>query len=236
MNSIYSKVGNYYDILKSADARRIIDFCEGWQYTDHHGAENTEWHKVTLPHDYSVRQGYFMNARSGLTGGYVKTGIVVYQKQFTAEEFRGRRVSIRFDGVARDAKVYINGHFLGQHPYPFTQFEYNISSFLRYDTVNTVKVICDTSDQPYSRFYIGTGIYRKVYLVVTDQLFMKPDSVFANTQISDGEATISVSADVMVNAFPETVFQLFGKLNAYCGGSGAYMLKGGNCRKTQCFL
>ena len=212
MISIYEKVRNYYKILKSADTRRIIDFCEDWQYTDNHGAENAEWHNVTLPHDYSVRQGYFMNARSGLTGGYVKTGIVVYQKQFTAEELRGKRVSIRFDGVARDAKVYINGHFLGQHPYPFTQFEYNISSFLRYDTVNTVKVVCDTTDQPYSRFYIGTGIYRKVYLVVTDQLFMKPDSVFAKTQISDGEARISVSAEVMVNAFPETVFQLFGKL------------------------
>lgn len=212
MASIYEKVREYYNILKSADARRIIDFCEDWQYTDNNGAEHAEWRNVTLPHDYSVRQGYFMNARSGLTGGYVKTGIVVYQKQFSADGFRGKRVSIRFDGVARDAKVYINGHFLGQHPYPFTQFEYNISSYLRYDTVNTVKVICDTTDQPYSRFYIGTGIYRKVYLVVTNQLFMKPDSVFAKAQISDGEANISVSADVMVNAFPETVFQLFGKL------------------------
>jgi beta-galactosidase len=212
MNSICSKVREYYNTLKSADARRIIDFCEDWQYTDNNRAENAEWHNVTLPHDYSVRQGYFMNARSGLTGGYVKTGIVVYQKQFPADGFRGKRVSIRFDGVARDAKVYINGHFLGQHPYPFTQFEYNLSSYLRYDTVNTIKVICDTTDQPYSRFYIGTGIYRKVYLVVTDQLFMKPDSVFAKAQISDGEANISVSADVMVNAFPETVFQLFGKL------------------------
>ena len=212
MNSIYGKVREYYNILKSSDARKIIDFCEDWQYSDEAISGNNEWHKVSLPHDYSVRQGYFMNARSGLTGGYVKTGIVVYQKQFTAEEFCGKRVSIRFDGVASNAKVYINGHFLGQHPYPFTQFEYNLNSCLRYDRVNTIKVICDTSDQPYSRFYIGTGIYRKVYLVVTDQLFMKPDSVFAKTQISDGKAHVSVSADVMVNAFPETVFQLFGKL------------------------
>ena len=212
MSSIYSSVREYYNILKSSDARQIIDFCEDWQYTDNHGSENVAWHKVSLPHDYSVRQGYFMNARSGLTGGYVKTGIVVYQKQFNASELRGKRVSIRFDGVASNAKVYVNGHFLGQHPYPFTQFEYNLNTCLRYDSVNTIKVICDTSEQPYSRFYIGTGIYRKVYLVVTDQLFMKPDSVFAKTQISGGQAHISVSADVMVNAFPETVFQLFGKL------------------------
>ncbi|MBQ8408748.1 MAG: beta galactosidase jelly roll domain-containing protein [Clostridia bacterium] len=212
MNSIYSKVREYYNTLKSADARQIIDFSEDWQYSDEAISENSEWHKVSLPHDYSVRQGYFMNARSGLTGGYVKTGIVVYQKQFTASEFRGKVVNIRFDGVASHAKVYINGHFLGQHPYPFTQFEYNMTPFLRYDSINVVKVICDTSDQPYSRFYIGTGIYRKVYLIATDQMFMKPDSVFAKTIISNGQAQISVSADVVANTFPETVFQLFGKL------------------------
>ena len=97
MASIYEKVREYYNILKSADTRRIIDFCEDWQYTDNNGAEHAEWRNVTLPHDYSVRQGYFMNARSGLTGGYVKTGIVVYQKQFSADGFRGKRVSIRFD-------------------------------------------------------------------------------------------------------------------------------------------
>ena len=212
MNSVYSKVRNYYNILKSADARRIIDFSDDWQYSDEAISGKSEWHNVSLPHDYSVRQGYFMNAKSGLTGGYVKTGIVVYQKQFTSSEFSGKRVSIRFDGVASNAKVYINGHFLGQHPYPFTHFEYNLTSYLRHDRINTIKVICDTSDQPFSRFYIGTGIYRKVYLVVTDQLFMKPDSVFAKTELSDGQAHIGVSADVMVNAFPETVFQLFGKL------------------------
>ena len=211
MNSIYSKVREYYDILKSADARQIIDFNADWKYLDEAISGDPAWHDVSLPHDYSVRQGYFMNARSGLTGGYVKTGIVVYQKEFTAEEFRGKRISIRFDGVASNAKVYINGHFLGQHPYPFTHFEYNLTSCLRYDRVNTIKVICDTSDQPYSRFYIGTGIYRQVYLIVTDQMFMKPDSVFAKTKITDGKAHVSVSAEVLANAFPETVFQLFGK-------------------------
>ena len=109
MNSIYSKVREYYNTLKLADARRIIDFCEDWKYTDEHGKENCAWHKVSLPHDYSVRQGYFMNARSGLTGGYVKTGIVVYQKEFMAGELRGTVQRLTHKTIDSNFSVFVAG-------------------------------------------------------------------------------------------------------------------------------
>ena len=212
MDPIYDKVRIYAERLKTADVRQIADFNEGWCWTDDAPTESARWHPVTLPHDYSVRQGYDRNAPSGLTGGYVKTGRMWYRKEFSADAWRDKLVHIHFDGAASNSRVYINGHFLGLHPYPFTPFWYDLTPYLKFGQTNTVLVLCDTSDQPYSRFYIGTGLTRRVYLTVTGSLFIEHGTLFARTAMEGNDAHVTVTADIMADAFPETVFQPFGEL------------------------
>ena len=45
---------------------------------------------------------------------------------------KGKRISIRFDGVYMNSTVYINGIYLGNRPYGFSSFEYDLTPYLKY--------------------------------------------------------------------------------------------------------
>src|SRR5207245_6674466 len=87
-----------------------------------------------------------------------------YRKTFSvAERDTGRLLSVEFDGVYRNSEVWINGHYLGKRPYGYSSFSYELTPHLRYGTAgNVIAVRVDNSQQPNSRWYSGSGIYRHV--------------------------------------------------------------------------
>jgi beta-galactosidase len=78
-----------------------------WQFLlgDPSGAEargftDRSWRTVTLPHDWSIEGAPDKNNPTGTGGGFFPAGTGWYRKTFTAPpEWRGRRVSVEFDGV-----------------------------------------------------------------------------------------------------------------------------------------
>jgi len=210
MTDIFDRITNYINSFHDTKVRSHVDFNNAWSFSDVNDSESYRydyndgnWQTVDLPHDYSAGQGFDINAPSGINGAYVKTGIVWYRKKFDASGMEGNKlVRIHFDGVAANSRVYINGHFLGQYPGPYSPFWYDLAPHLYFDKPNVIAVMCDTSLQPFSRFYIGTGIYRKVCLTVTDSLHFEPFGVFARTEKIDTDgALIKIDASVSANAF-----------------------------------
>ena len=108
-------------------------------------------------------------------------------------DWKGKRVSVEFDGVYRDATVYLNGHKLGTHPYGYTAFTFDLTPELNFSGANVLAVRVDNSAQPNSRWYSGSGIYRHVRVVVTDPTHVAHWGVFVTTP----EAT-STSAKVSI--------------------------------------
>jgi beta-galactosidase len=172
-----------------------------WKFLlgDPSGAEapsfaDSTWRTVDLPHDWSIEGRPDKDNPSGSGGGFFPAGIGWYRKTFAAPAaWQGKRVSVEFDGIYRDATVYLNGHTLGTQPYGYTSFAFDLTPGLNFAGPNVLAVRVDNSAQPNSRWYTGSGIYRHVRVVVTDATHVAHWGVFVTTpEVSNGSAMVSV--------------------------------------------
>jgi len=185
--------------------RQVVDFNFDWLFHrgDVAGAEAADfddgaWRKLRLPHDWSIEQDIDRDAPAGGGGGYFPTGIGWYRKHFQAPNLSGgRRVWIEFDGIYEDSTVWINGRELGFRPYGYIGFRYDLTPHLvAGDNVITVRV--DNANQPNSRWYTGSGIYRNVRLVTVEPLHIGPWGVYFTTpETTDEEAKAVVRTTVL---------------------------------------
>lgn len=134
--------------------------------------DDSDWRRLSLPHDWSIEQSFDKDSPSGSGGGYLPGGIGWYRKTLKLSEAdSSKRVYIDFDGIYRNSKVWINGEYLGNRPSGYISFRYDLTPHLRYgDRENIIAVRVDNSDQPNSRWYSGSGIYRNVWLVKTHRI------------------------------------------------------------------
>jgi beta-galactosidase len=158
------------------------------------GFDDSSWRWVDLPHDWSIEGTPEKRAASGSGGGYYPAGVAWYRKTFEApEDWKGRRVSLEFDGVYMNATVYLNGHKLATHPYGYTSFQVDLTSDLKFAARNLMAVRVDNSEQPNSRWYSGSGIYRHVRLIVTAPLQVDHWGVFVTTpDVASDRAKVTV--------------------------------------------
>ena len=157
-----------------------------------------DWREVDLPHDWSIEGPYSSQNASGT--GFLPGGIAWYRKTFQLPaSMRGRRVSVRFDGVYRDSTVWINGARLGSRPYGYSTFEYDLTPHLRFGAAsNVLAVRVDHSVVADSRWYPGSGIYRHVWLNVTGPVHIAPWGVYVTTPVAgEAEALASIETRVM---------------------------------------
>lgn len=167
-------------------ALRVQNFNENWKFYlgDASGADGEQfddsaWKNVDLPHDYSIDQEYTTAGEA--ESGYKLGGIGWYRKNFKVDEsLKGKSIRIDFDGVYMDSTVWINGHRLGNHPYGYSPFSYDITEYLRFGDLNTIAVKVN-HQTPSSRWYSGSGIGRDVDLVVTDPVHVERDGVVVAT-------------------------------------------------------
>lgn len=132
-------------------------------------------------------------------GGALPGGIGWYRKTFTLPETdRGKVVYVDFDGVYRNSEVWINGHSLGFRPNGYVSFRYDLTPYLRYGSQpNVIVVKADNSEQPNSRWYSGSGIYRNVWLVKVNPVHVDNWGTFVHDmKISPEEATFSLEARI----------------------------------------
>src|SRR5262249_3663877 len=111
---------------------------------------------------------------AGPGGGFLDAPTAWYRKTFTVPaSAKGQRVSLLFDGVYMNSDVYLNGKKLGNHPYGYTPFIYDLRNDLKLDTPNTRGVRCEVQ-QPCSRWYWGAGFSRQVHLITPDPVHIVP--------------------------------------------------------------
>lgn len=183
--------------MKAANTRpprQEIGADAGWKFFlgDPSGADapwfaDASWRTVDLPHDWSIESKPAKDNPGGGGEGFFPAGVGWYRKAFhAAPDWKGKRVSVEFDGVYRDATVYLNGHKLGTHPYGYTAFMFDLTPELNLSGENVLAVRVDNSAQPNSRWYSGSGIYRHVRLVVTDPTHVAHWGVFVTAQEATG--------------------------------------------------
>jgi len=191
-------------------------FDDDWKFQlgDVQSAENPflkddAWCSLDLPHDWSIENlpnqvtgkviGPFSNESIGTTAtGYTVGGTAWYRKTFTLDnDRRFSQILINFDGVYMNSEVWVNGKLVGNHPYGYTAFQFDITEFLNPAGKPNVIAVKVKNEGKNSRWYSGSGIYRHVWLIQKQPVHIVHDGVFVNTEkISENEADITVSATV----------------------------------------
>ncbi|MCQ6272263.1 DUF4982 domain-containing protein [Pseudarthrobacter sp. R1] len=160
------------------------------------GGAGSEWVSVTLPHDAQISSQRRSDAPSGAAGGYFPSGAFEYRKTLSVDEGdQGKVFVLEFDGVYRDAMVYVNGALAGQHAFGYSRFTVRIDPYLRFGSTNEIRVACRAHQD--SRWYTGAGIYRDVHLIVKEPVHINVDGVRITTDDIDSErAVVEVAAEI----------------------------------------
>ncbi len=202
-------------------------FDEGWRFILADSAKMSEnsyndgfWRVLDLPHDWAVEGDFSPSNPSGAGGGALPGGVGWYRKHFTVGD--ADCYFIEFDGVYMNAAVYINGHLLGQRPYGYSSFEYDLTPYLNRGGDNVIAVRVDNSDQPNSRWYSGCGIYRHVWLTATERVHVDHWGVYVKTS-AKGDVSIETKlvGEMPKTTIRHTVIDADGKVVAKSAGAKA---------------
>ncbi|MFI6344260.1 glycoside hydrolase family 2 TIM barrel-domain containing protein [Streptomyces sp. NPDC050560] len=168
------------------------------------GYDDSRWRRVHVPHDWSIEQT--PTTAHGTAGGtgYLPGGLGWYRRSVTLPAAAaGRRVSVEFDGVYMDSNVYCNGRLVGNHPYGYTGFAYDITDLVHTDGRTPDVIAVEVRHKlPSSRWYSGSGIYRRARLVLTDPVHVARHGVYVTTpglaeELKSGHGTVAVRVDVL---------------------------------------
>lgn len=184
-------------------------FDEGWSFRpkvtafqELGGSSGAEWTPVTLPHDAMISTPRRADAPRGETNGYFDGGAFEYRTFLdVTDDERGKVVILEFDGVYRDAMIYVNGSLAGQRAFGYSRFLVRIDPFLIVGS-NEIRVDCRTHLD--SRWYAGAGIHRGVTLISKGLTHLTPDGVTITTaDVDDSRAVVEVASHV-TNSGPLT--------------------------------
>lgn len=186
-------------LANSRPGKRVL-FNENWRFHlgdmgrgQDAGLNDLQWRQLNLPHDWSIEGEFSDKHPAGTGGGALPGGIGWYRKTFTLPtSARGKVVFIEFDGIYRNSEVWINGHYLGKRPYGYISFVYELTPHLVYgNNANVIAVKVDNSQQPNSRWYSGSGIYRNVWLTTLNPVHVENWGTYVTTpEVNTQAATI----------------------------------------------
>jgi len=187
----------------NGQVRSALDFNKDWKFflgddstANQTGFDDGKWRKLSLPHDWSIESDFIKDAPATTQGGALPGGIGWYRKTFTlSASAKDKNVSIEFDGVYKNSEVWINGHYLGKRPNGYVSFSYDLTPFLLpLPQKNVIAVKVDNSQQPDSRWYSGSGIYRNVKLIVTNKWRFEESTLFVTSPfVSQDSAIVHVN-------------------------------------------
>ena len=213
--------GFFVSMAQSGNQLRTVSFDGNWRFKKDSAIDaspmsfdDSKWRTLDLPHDWSIEDlpagqaglpnqsdsvvGPFTKKSVGTTAtGYTVGGIAWYRKHFTLNNTSNKRVAIYFDGVYMNSDVWINGHHLGNHPYGYTPFYYDLTPYLKQNGENVLAVRV-RNEGKNSRWYSGSGIYRHVFLTITNPVHIEQWGVYITTpKVSETSASVNIQTAII---------------------------------------
>lgn len=196
---------------------RTICFDDGWRFIKDNPQkaedptfDDSSWRLLDLPHDWSIEDlpnqtkdsivGPFSKVSIGKMGtGNTVGGTAWYRKTFKINQSnKNKIVYLQFDGVYMNSDVWVNGKHVGNHPYGYTSFYYNITPYLSPSGENNTIAVQVKNEGVNARWYSGSGIYRHTRLTTTDPVHIGIWGTQVTTpEVSEKSALISVKTTVI---------------------------------------
>jgi beta-galactosidase len=202
-------------------AREVQLLDTGWRFlnkeiptTNINQVDDSSWQTVRVPHDWAIAGPFDMTIdmqqvrvvedgdrgaklRTGRTGALPCFGIGWYRKLLPVSiSDEGKRVFVEFDGAMSRAKVYLNGVYLGEWPYGYSSFTFELTKYIQFGKENILSVRLENKEES-SRWYSGAGIYRNVRLVKTAPVRVAHWGTYITTPIvTDQKGEVNIKTDI----------------------------------------
>ncbi len=179
---------------------------------------DTAWETVKVPHDWAIRQPFDLNIdkqvvmvtqdgekrpqlRTGRTGALPMFGVGWYRKQLTIPAGdKDKRVFVEFDGAMSHAQIYLNGQFIGEWPYGYSSFSFELTDKIQFGGSNVLAVRLENKTES-SRWYSGAGIFRHVRLVSLSDVHVQHWGTYITTPVvSDKKSSVSIQTRLKNNS------------------------------------
>lgn len=205
-----------------AQKREVQLLDTGWRFlnkeiptTNINQVDDSSWQTVTIPHDWAIAGPFDMTIdmqkvtviedgdrgaklRTGRTGALPCFGIGWYRKALAISKAdEGKRVFVEFDGAMSRSKVYLNGVYIGEWPYGYSSFSFELTKYVQFGKENVLSVRLENKEES-SRWYSGAGIYRNVRLVKTAPVRVAHWGTYITTPVvtdQKGEVIIKTEID-----------------------------------------
>lgn len=180
-------------------AREIINLNKGW--TVGKSLLKTEYRKpVDLPHSWD-------KVTAEREFGLINGSMCYLREMNVPVQWEQNNVFIRFNGVAGEATLFVNGKYIGKHNGSFTAFTFDITHNITFGAKNSILLYVNNSPQmgmmPLGGKKVNFGgVYRDVELLVTNKEHISTthyssNGVYITTkEVNDEQATVNV--DVML--------------------------------------
>lgn len=168
--------------------------------------DDKSWRAVTLPHDWSVEGPFSKEYSSGT--GYLQGGTAWYRGRFfVPEKLKGKKLWVVFDGVYKNSQVWCNSYYLGKRASGYATFRYDLTDFIKFGEENVLSVKVAHEDISDSRWFTGSGIYRKVSLDIQDPLYFDEYGIIFGAKMQNNRtASITVKNHVVNETEEEASF------------------------------
>ena len=153
---------------------------------------------VDLPHDGMIGTPVTPDAPARSDMGYFTGGLSNYTREFLIPaEWEDGCTGLQFDGAMMNATVEINGSKVCVQHYGYAPFYADLTNLIAYGQKNRITVNVNTSMQPNSRWYTGSGLYRSVFLLHGPKVHIAPDGIFVHTrEIADEYAFLETETEI----------------------------------------
>jgi beta-galactosidase len=156
---------------------------------------------VALPHDAMIHERRDRQVDSGPASGFYPGHAYRYRRILEVPlDWQGRHVSVLFEGIYRHSVIRLNGEVVGSRPSGYAEFSVELNSRLRFGEANELVVEVDNSAQPNTRWYSGSGIYRRALLVVEGGTRFAADGIRFRTLALGNTARLEVEVTAVDDA------------------------------------
>ncbi len=186
IEKLEGKVAENAPLREFAEQQQTL-FNFGWKFqlgnpdkAERADFDDSGWRTLDVPHDFQFEQPW--NEKEDMGRGFKPMCEGWYRKTFNIPEaLKGKRIVLDFEGVMYVCDVYVNGKKVASNEYGYTGFEADISKAVRYGGENVVAVYSSTGPKNGSRWYTGGGIYRNVWLKVSNQTRIARHGLYIQT-------------------------------------------------------
>ncbi|MGL2963084.1 beta-galactosidase GalA [Flavobacterium sp. RSB2_4_14] len=168
---------------------------------------DSTWKKINIPHDWVVELPFVKSEQVEMDshgykpvgGMYPETSIGWYRKHFSVDKKNnGKRFELQFDGIYRNAEIWFNGFYVGTNFSGYVGNSFDVSNYVNFEGDNVIVIRVDAT-QYEGWFYEGAGIYRHVWLNITDKIFIPEDGVFVHSEVKGKNTIVNVETTVQNN-------------------------------------